>query len=238
MKVALIGYGTMGHEIERVLIERGHKVELVIDVDNQNLMTVENLQKVDVAIEFTTPTTAYNNIMFCLKSGIPIVSGSTGWSNQLNEAKRYCEQVGGTLFYSSNFSIGVNIMFWINKLLAKMMNSFSEYDVSVREVHHTRKIDRPSGTAEILANAIVDMLDNKSGYINELTSEKQLVGVESIREGDVVGIHTVKYESDADVLEIQHIAKNRSGLALGAVLAAEYALTHKGVLTMEEMMCF
>ncbi len=209
MKVALIGYGTMGHEIERLLLERGHEVVLIIDVDNQEQMTAENLQKADVAIEFTTPSTAFNNIMFCLKSGVPIVSGTTGWSDKLAEAKACCEQVSGTLFHSSNFSIGVNIMFRINELLAKMMNHFPEYEVSLRETHHTRKVDKPSGTAENLVKAIVEILERKDGYVNELTADKSLVGVESIREGNVVGVHEVRYESDADIIELQHIAKNR-----------------------------
>lgn len=237
MKTAIIGYGTMGHEIEKVLLERGHTVSFIIDVDNRDILHSDDFRSVDVAIEFTTPSTAFDNVAGCLRAGVPVVSGTTGWNDQIDDAKEICRKENGTLFWTSNFSIGVNIMFLVNKYLAKLMSSFPEYGVSMTEIHHTRKKDAPSGTAVTLAEGIMENMGGRiSSWVNHETLSPSSLGIVSVREGDVPGTHEIKYESQADTITLCHSAKGRRGLVLGAVIAAEYAACHKGVLSMGDIM--
>ena len=226
----------MGREIERILIERGHEVTLKIDVDNAHELTAENLAKVDVALEFTTPSTAEANVRRCLECGGAVVSGTTGWTEHLPEMERLCRERGGALFYASNFCIGVNLMFRLNRRLAEMMNPFGDYEVSISETHHIHKKDAPSGTAITLAEGIIGGLDRKSGWTGGATDDGAQIAVESIREGEVPGIHTVVYESEDDRLEIRHTIKNRRTLAMGAVVAAEFLCGKRGVYNMDDLL--
>ncbi len=236
MKAAIIGYGKMGREIEKILTERGHSVELIIDVNNAADLTAENLAKVDVAIEFTTPSTAYDNIRKCLECGAAVVSGTTGWTDRLPELQELCKQKGGAMFYASNYSLGVNLMFRLNRELARMMNAISGYSISIEETHHTEKKDSPSGTAVTLADDIIERIDKKTGWVNEPTDKEELIGIESFRVGMTPGDHSVTYTSQDDVLEIRHSIKNRRTLAQGAVVAAEFLCGKKGIFTMEDML--
>lgn len=235
MKVAIIGYGKMGREIEKILLQRGHEVALIIDQDNTADLNAENLKAIDVAIEFTTPSTAYNNIRTCLECGTAIVSGTTGWTDRLKELQELCKEKGGAMFYASNYSIGVNLMFRLNRELARMMNAFNGYNVAMTETHHTEKKDSPSGTAVTLAEDIIARLDRKTGWVNEPTEEDNLIGIESFRIGMTPGDHTVTYTSEDDTLEIRHSIKNRRTLAQGAVVAAEFLCGKHGVFTMEDL---
>ena len=235
MKAAIIGYGKMGHEIEKILISRGHEVALIIDINNASELNAENLAKVDVAIEFTTPSTAYDNIRTCLECGAAVVSGTTGWTSRLEELQQLCKQKGGAMFYASNYSLGVNLMFRLNRELARLVNRFSGYKLSMTETHHTEKKDSPSGTAVTLAEEAIARLDDKRGWVNEPTDDPTLVGIESFRIGMNPGEHSVTYTSEDDVLEIRHAIKNRRTLALGAVVAAEFLCGKKGVYTMDDM---
>ncbi|MBR6758780.1 MAG: 4-hydroxy-tetrahydrodipicolinate reductase [Alistipes sp.] len=235
MKVAIIGYGKMGREIEKILLQRGHEVALIIDQDNTADLNAENLKAIDVAIEFTTPSTAYNNIRTCLECGTAIVSGTTGWTDRLKELQELCKEKGGAMFYASNYSIGVNLMFRLNRELARMMNAFNGYNVAMTETHHTEKKDSPSGTAVTLAEDIIARLDRKTGWVNEPTEEENLIGIESFRIGMTPGDHTVTYTSEDDTLEIRHSIKNRRTLAQGAVIAAEFLCGKHGVFTMEDL---
>ena len=235
MKVAIIGYGKMGREIEKILLQRGHEVALIIDVNNASDLNAENLKNIDVAIEFTTPSTAYNNIRTCLECGAAVVSGTTGWTDRLAELQTLCREKGGAMFYASNYSIGVNLMFRLNRELARMMNAFSQYKISMTETHHTEKKDSPSGTAATLAEDIISRIDRKQGWVNEPTDDDSLIGIESFRIGMNPGEHTVTYSSEDDVLEIRHSIKNRRTLAEGAVIAAEFLCGKQGVFTMEDL---
>lgn len=228
MKIALIGYGKMGHEIEKILVSRGHTLPLIIDQDNTDQLTAENLNKCDVAIEFTTPATAFDNIVTCLKAGIPTVCGTTAWLDRLPEVTDLCQQTSGAFFYASNYSIGVNIFFAINRQLARMMNQFPEYDVTLNEVHHVQKKDAPSGTAVTLAEDILAGIDRKTSWHLGTTTDRDKLEVTAQRRAMVPGIHTIVWESDADTITIDHNAKNRSGFAMGAVLAAEYLADKRG----------
>ena len=236
MRAAIIGYGKMGREIERILIERGHEVTLKIDADNAHELTAENLARADVALEFTTPSTAEANIRRCLECGGAVVSGTTGWTEHLPEMERLCRERGGALFYASNFCLGVNLMFRLNRRLAEMMNPFGNYEVTISETHHIHKKDAPSGTAITLAEGIIGSLDRKSGWVNNPTGDGALIAVESIREGEVPGIHSVVYESEDDRLEIRHTIKNRRTLAMGAVIAAEFLCGKRGVYNMNDLL--
>ncbi len=236
MKIALIGYGKMGKEIEKIALERGHSVVLTIDIHNHNEMTRENLQKADVAIEFTTPATAYNNYIDCFNAGIPVVSGSTGWTDKFEEIASLCKKTGNTFFYSSNYSLGVNIFFELNKKLAAIMNNFPQYDVCVEEAHHNQKLDAPSGTAITIAKDILSEIDRKKDWrLNEFKSTDELQVV-SKRLGTVPGTHIVEYDSTDDTIEIKHTAKSRRGLAFGAVVAAEFVIGKKGVFGMKDLL--
>jgi 4-hydroxy-tetrahydrodipicolinate reductase len=244
MKIALLGYGKMGKIIEKIATDRKHEIVLKIDHDNLYDLTPENLQQADVAIEFSTPSTVLNNIGHCFKAGVPIVIGTTGWYDQLPVVKQQCEENNGTLIYASNFSIGVNIFFHINRVLAKLMNAQPYYDVQVEEIHHLQKLDSPSGTAITIAEGILENLDYKKEWVNILTDNNgdgedtlkadQLL-IESLRIDSVPGTHTVIYDSEVDTIEFKHTAHNRNGFALGAVLAAEWVSDKKGFFSVSDM---
>ena len=244
MKIALLGYGKMGKIIEKIATDRKHEIVLIIDHDNQHELTAENLQKAEVAIEFSTPSTVLGNIAHCFKAGVPVVVGTTGWYEQLPVVKQECEESNGTLIYASNFSVGVNIFFHINRLLAKLMNNHPYYDVQVEEIHHMQKLDSPSGTAITIAGGILENLDSKTEWVNVLTDNSgandynlkadQLL-IESHRIDSVPGTHTVIYDSEVDTIEFKHTAHNRNGFALGAVLAAEWIPGKKGFFNVNDM---
>jgi 4-hydroxy-tetrahydrodipicolinate reductase len=236
MKIAIIGYGKMGHMVEEVAAQRGHEVVLKIDINNQQEFNRENISNADVAIEFTGPDTAFNDVMKCLEFGVPVVSGSTGWNNKIEEAKNYCNQNNGSFLHTSNFSIGVNIFFEVNKLLAKLMASQPEYDVMMREIHHTAKKDAPSGTAVTLAEQILSNLPRKKNWVNQSAEKKEELSIISERTDPAPGTHYVKYSSEVDDIEIIHTAHSRKGFALGAVLAAEYISNKKGIFSMKDVL--
>ena len=235
MKVAIIGYGKMGHEIEQVLLSRGHSVALIIDQDNAHDLCAEKLAEVDVAIEFTTPTTAYANVRTCIECGTPVVSGTTGWHDKLEELQTLCREKNSTMIWSSNYSLGVNITFRLNRYLAELMNRFEGYNVAIEEIHHTQKKDAPSGTAISLANDILERVERKQRWLNEPTEEADAIAITSLREGMVPGTHTVTYESADDKIEIKHTLFSRRALALGAVVVAEFVATRKGVFTIDDL---
>jgi 4-hydroxy-tetrahydrodipicolinate reductase len=236
MKVALIGYGKMGHEIEKILLDRGHQIILIIDKDNQPDIKSEKFKAADVAIEFTTPHSAIENIKASTLAGVPLVCGSTGWLDRLPEMEEFVTQNNGGLFYASNFSLGVNIFFHVNEYLAKIMAKLKDYSVEMEEWHHNQKLDAPSGTAITLAEHILKEYPQKTGWINESTTDDSKLGIISIRKGDIPGIHTVTYNSPVDTITLTHDAKSRQGFALGAVLAAEYLVGKKGIHTMNDLL--
>jgi 4-hydroxy-tetrahydrodipicolinate reductase len=236
MKIALLGYGKMGKEIEKIATERKHEISLLIDINNLHELTTENLKKADVAIDFSVPETAYTNIMACFKADIPIVSGTTGWLDRFDEVVAECKNNGKTFFYASNYSIGANVFFEINRRLAELMNRFPEYNATVEEVHHIHKLDAPSGTALTIAGDIIQHLDRKKKWQLNKSEHPEILQINSIRMGEVPGIHLVKYDSPVDFIEIRHSAKSRKGLALGAVLSAEYIYGKTGFYTMKEFM--
>ena len=221
----------MGKMIEQIALSRGHEIVSIIDIDNQEDFESEAFASADVAIEFTTPQTAYGNYLKAWKAGVKVVSGSTGWMKEHgDEVRRMCSEEGKTLLWASNFSIGVGIFAAVNKYLAKVMNQFPQYDVEMEETHHVHKLDHPSGTAITLAEDIVGNIDRKTAWAED-TTDKQLLRVDHIRRGEVPGIHTVRYDSEADLITITHDAHNRKGFALGAVLAAEWTVKQQGLLT-------
>jgi 4-hydroxy-tetrahydrodipicolinate reductase len=236
MRIAIIGYGRMGHMIEEVATERSHEVILRINIDNTDLFTRENLAQADVAIEFSGPSSAYDNIKTCIDFGVPVVSGSTGWNNKLQEIKRYAEERNGSFLHTSNFSIGVNIFFEVNKLLARLMATQPSYDVVLKEIHHTAKLDAPSGTAVSLAEQVLQNIPRKTTWINEDPKRSEDLHIVSERVDPAPGTHFVKYTSPIDDIEIIHTAHNRKGFALGAVLAAEHIRDKKGVFSMQEVL--
>lgn len=236
MKIALIGYGRMGKEIESISLERKHEIILKIDVNNPEDFTLQNLSKADVAIDFSIPTSAFNNIIKCFDANVPVVCGTTGWLDKYDEVIKLCEQKNGCFFYASNYSIGMNLFFKLNKQLAGMMNKFSDYTVSIEEVHHIHKLDAPSGTAITLAEGLIEEIDGKNRWKLDDSGEKSIIPVTAIRENEVPGIHKIKYDSEVDFIEITHSAKSRKGLALGAVLASEYISDKKGVFSMNDLM--
>ena len=236
MKIALIGYGKMGKEIEQILIARGHTIPLIIDLNNTNDLDAAHLKEIDVAIEFTTPSTAYGNVVKCLEAGVPVVCGTTAWLDKLPQVEQLCKEKTGAFFYASNYSIGVNIFFEINRRLAQLMNRFGEYDVTIEETHHTQKKDAPSGTAVTLAEGILENLDRKQKWVCGTTTVPEELEVVAIRRSVVPGTHTVTYESDVDALSITHMAKSRRGFALGAVLAAEFLHGKTGIFSMKDLM--
>ena len=238
MKIALIGYGKMGKMIEEIAISRGHEIVSIIDIDNQQDFESEAFASADVAIEFTAPQAAYGNYLKAFAKGVKVVSGSTGWmKDHGDDVRRMCTEEGQTLFWASNFSIGVAIFSAVNRYLAKLMNQFPQYDVELEETHHVHKLDHPSGTAITLGEDIVAALDRKNSWAEE-TTDPSLLRIDHIRRGEVPGIHTVRYDSDADMISITHDAHSRRGFALGAVLAAEYTQKHQGLLTISDMFPF
>lgn len=238
MKIALIGYGKMGKIIERIALERGHEIVSVIDVNNSEDFNSAAFKSADVAIEFTAPHVALGNVKRAFAAGVPVVSGTTGWTDQFPELKKEIDEKGYTLFWSSNFSLGVNIFMAVNKYLAGIMNNFPDYNVEMTEVHHTQKLDAPSGTAITLAEQILEKIDRKTAWVKEVETKPEDLAIKSIREGQVPGIHTIRYESSVDSIEITHDAKSREGFALGAVVAAEFTAGKKGLLGMSDMLHF
>jgi 4-hydroxy-tetrahydrodipicolinate reductase len=236
MKIALIGYGKMGKAIEEIALQRGHSIGLKIDIATLADFTKENLLKCDVAIEFTSPHTALQNIITCLDAGIPVVSGSTGWLEQWDLVKKKCEEKNGALLYSSNYSIGVNIFFELNKKLASLMNQQTNYEVSMEEIHHTQKKDAPSGTAITLAEQVMENLDRKHKWVNDEIPKADELAIVSKRIDPAPGTHIVKYHSAIDDIEIIHTAHNRTGFATGAVLAAEFLKDKKGIYSMKDVL--
>lgn len=221
MKIALIGYGKMGHAIERIARSRGHEIVAVIDVDNHADITSDAFRSADVAIEFTTPATAFDNCCEAIRQGVPTVCGSTGWTDRLPEIERLVTELGGRFFWSSNFSLGVNIFFEINRRLAQMMNRFPAYTPSMKEIHHIHKLDHPSGTAVSLANDIVESLDRIDSWTEQAGIPASML-IEHQREGEVPGTHIITWDSPVDTITLEHRAKSRDGFALGAVIAAEW----------------
>ena len=242
MKIALIGYGKMGKMIEQIALDRGHEIVSIIDVNNQEDFDSPEFASADVAIEFTAPQAAYGNYLRAFKHNVKVVSGSTGWMNDHgDDVRRMCSEEGQTLFWASNFSIGVAIFSAVNRYLAKIMNGFEQYDAHMEETHHIHKIDAPSGTAITLAEEIVENLDRKTSWIKgqeNVPYDPKTLRVDSLRRGEVPGIHTVRYDSEADCITITHDAHSRKGFALGAVLAAEYTAKHNGLLTISDMFNF
>ena len=236
MKIALIGFGKMGKAIESIALNKGHEIVLKIDIQNNNDFTEAALQKADVAIEFTGPLSAYENIKKCIAWGVPVVSGSTGWLDKWNEVKDLCEVNNGTLIYSSNYSIGVNLFFELNKQLAQLMQAYNSYDVSMTEVHHTEKKDAPSGTAISLAEQILTNLGRKNKWVNAPSENSNELVIQSERIDPAPGTHMIKYSSEIDDIEIIHTAHTRIGFASGAVLAAEFAFEKKGIFTMKDVL--
>lgn len=238
MKIALIGYGKMGKAIEEIAQAKGHEIVLRINIDNLHDFTVQNLKPADVAIEFTGPHSALENISKCLQAGIPVVCGSTGWLHQWQEAEDLCKQKNGSLLYASNFSIGVNLFFELNTYLAKLMSTHSEYDVKMEEIHHTQKKDAPSGTAITLAEQVLQFVPYKKNWVNHQSNLKQELEIISERVDPAPGTHKIKYTSPVDDIEIIHTAHSRIGFAGGAVLAAEYIHDKKGIFTMKQVLGF
>lgn len=236
MKIALIGYGKMGHEIEKIALERGHEIVCTIDLGEDNKFESDEFKSADVAIEFTSPESALNNYKRAFVADVPVVSGTTGWLENIDEIKKECSENGKTFFYASNFSLGVNLFFALNKKLAKMMNNYSDYNVRMEETHHIHKLDAPSGTAITLAEGVIENLDRKEAWLLDKENSESDLKISSFREGEVPGIHTVIYESDVDTITISHDAKSRKGFALGAVVAAEFTKDKKGFLGMEDLL--
>ena len=235
MNIALIGYGKMGKEIERIALSRGHNIVLTIDKDNLDKLTKENLQKADVVIEFTVPSSAFGNYKLCMEAGVPVVSGTTGWLDRMEELRKVCDYTKGGFFYASNFSVGVNLFFALNKKLARLMEPFDAYDVEMEEIHHIHKLDAPSGTAITLAEGIFENIGRKDKWELGKSSDSSMKIIAK-REGEVPGTHTVKYFSDVDEISITHKAYNRQGFALGAVLAAEFMSGRNGIYGMKDLL--
>ncbi|PPL01491.1 4-hydroxy-tetrahydrodipicolinate reductase [Parapedobacter indicus] len=245
MNIALLGYGKMGRLIEKFALQRGHHIHLIVDENNRPDISATDFEGVDVAIDFSQPEAAVANINLCFEANLPIVVGTTGWYDQLDDVKKRCLDGNKTLMYGSNFSIGVNVFFHINRLLAAVMNPYKQYDVQVEEIHHTQKLDAPSGTAITIAEGIIENTDSKAEWINNLIGEgdeiipkgQQLL-IESHRIDDVPGTHTVLYSSEVDQIEFKHTAHSRAGFALGAVVAAEWIAGKTGFYQVNEMFNF
>ncbi len=231
MKIALFGYGKMGKTIERVAVERGHEIVAKIDVDTIN----KDISMADVAIDFSIPAEAFNNINICFSKNVPIISGTTGWLDKYSEAVAICKEKNGAFIYASNYSLGVNLFFELNKKLSVMMRNFKEYDIHMEETHHTQKLDAPSGTAITLAEDIIEN-SSKNKWTLDVTDSKDEIPIVSKRIDNVPGIHSVTYDSLVDEIEIKHTAKSRDGFALGAVVAAEWLHDKKGVYTMKDVL--
>lgn len=232
MKIALLGYGKMGKEIEKIALERSHQIILKKDAST----TFSGLENADVAIDFSMPSAAVENIKTCVDYGIPVVSGTTGWLDAYDDVVNYTKEKNGAFLYGSNFSVGVNIFFKLNEYLAKLMHNHSDYKISMEEIHHTQKIDAPSGTAISLANQIIEQTDYQAWALGKTTDQPQTLPIDAIRKDAVPGTHTIRYESSIDTIQIEHIAHNRKGFALGAVLAAEWIKDKKGIFSMQDVL--
>ncbi|MDE6297926.1 MAG: 4-hydroxy-tetrahydrodipicolinate reductase [Muribaculaceae bacterium] len=238
MKIALIGYGKMGHIIENIAKERGHEVVSVIDVDNRDDFDSEAFVSADVAIEFTIPTSAAGNVLKCFEKGVPVVCGTTAWTDRLPEMKALCDEGKGTLMWASNFSVGVNIFMALNRYLTKMMNAFPQYHPRMVETHHIHKLDHPSGTAVTLAENLIEESSTMKGWAEPEEGKviaEDILEIDHIREGEVPGIHTIEWDSAQDTISITHSAKTREGFAMGAVMAAEWLAGKRGFHTIGEM---
>lgn len=237
MKIALLGYGKMGHAIEEIAVQRGHTIVCKVGIENLEDRTAENIKKADVVIEFSSPDSAYENVMLCLENKVPVVCGSTGWLNKYEQVKKYCEENKGGLIYSSNFSVGVNIFFALNRKLAELMASHREYKVNIKEIHHTQKLDAPSGTAITIAEQVIEKLDYKEKWVNNESDKENELVIISERTDPAPGTHIVNYNSDIDDICIIHTAHNRKGFATGAVIAAEFlAKKRLGVYNMKDVL--
>jgi len=235
MKIAILGYGKMGKVIEKIALKRGHSILLKVNRENLDF-DLKLLKNCDVAIEFSSPESAVNNINKCFDANVPVVVGTTGWYAEFNAVQERCISENKGLLHATNFSVGVNIFYEINKKLAALMDASNQYDVEIEELHHTQKLDAPSGTAITIAEGIIANLDRKVAWKNEVNVSENELAIESIRMEDVPGTHIVKYESDIDVIEIKHEAKNRNGFAFGAIIAAEYINDKNGVFTMKDVL--
>jgi 4-hydroxy-tetrahydrodipicolinate reductase len=238
MNIALIGYGKMGREIEQIALQRGHTIVLRVSKANATSFTDAELKKADVAIEFSTPETAVANILRCFQCQVPVVAGTTGWINSLLEIQDKCMHLGSTFFYASNYSIGVNVFFALNKHLAKIMNGYAEYNPVMEEIHHIHKKDSPSGTGITLANDLIESLERKNTWAEGTSDDNSVLQIHSQREGEVPGTHVIRYTSETDSIEIAHIAHNRRGFASGAVIAAEWVQGKKGIFGMKDLLQF
>jgi 4-hydroxy-tetrahydrodipicolinate reductase len=238
MNIALIGYGKMGKAIEEIAVSRGHTIVLKVALENLEDNTIDKIRQADVAIEFTGPESAYENIVRCLDAGVPVVSGSTGWLARMQEVRRHCAQKNGTFLYASNFSVGVNIFFEVNKRLAELMAGHPEYEPRITEIHHTQKRDAPSGTAITLAEQLLEKIHRKKEWVNHISDNLDELEILSERIDPAPGIHTIAYESDIDTITITHTAHNRRGFATGAVLAAEFVASRKGIFEMSDVLGF
>ncbi|MBK7710361.1 MAG: 4-hydroxy-tetrahydrodipicolinate reductase [Bacteroidales bacterium] len=238
MNIALIGYGRMGHEIEDIALKRGHNIKLIIDMHNMNDLCADKLSDTDVAIEFTTPEAAFENISRCLNLAVPVVSGTTGWLKDYDRAVAICKRRGTSFIHSSNYSIGVNLLFRLNEELSRLMTGYSDYSVSIEEIHHTAKLDAPSGTAIALAQGIIGKQNRYDNWCFAEDKRENCIPVKSLREGSVPGTHIVTWDSEIDTISLKHEAKNRKGLAFGAVVAAEFIRSRKGIFTMNDVMGF
>lgn len=236
MKIALIGYGKMGQAIEEIALQNGHEIVLKITIENTEDMTAENLQRADVAIEFTGPESAAENLKKCFEAGIPVVCGSTGWLEKWEEIVRICLSKNGALVYASNYSIGVNLFFEVNKYLSNLMKDYDTYDIKMEEIHHNQKKDAPSGTAITLAEQILENIKRKKRWVNHHSDNKEELEIISERIDPAPGTHKIKYTSDIDDIEIIHTAHNRMGFAGGAVKAAEFLIGKKGIFTMKDVL--
>jgi 4-hydroxy-tetrahydrodipicolinate reductase len=238
MNIALIGYGRMGHEIESIAIKRGHTIKLIVDQYNEDDLNSVNLAGIDVAIEFSSPEAAFKNIVKCLDEKVAVVSGTTGWLENYNDVVEQCNKNKTAFIHSSNFSIGVNLLFRLNTELAKQMRSYTGYKASIEEVHHIKKLDAPSGTAITIAEGIIKQNEKYKKWCFEKEKTDTCLPIKSIREGLVPGTHTITWDSEIDTISLKHEAKNRKGFALGAVVAAEFIQSRKGVFTMNDVMGF
>ena len=236
MKIALIGYGKMGHAIEEIAVSRGHEIVLRVSIENLEDNTIANIQKADVAIEFSGPEIAFDNLKRCIDAGVPVVCGTTGWLSRYEEIRKYVQEKNGALLYASNFSVGVNIFFELNKRLAQLMRGQTAYEVSMEEIHHTQKKDAPSGTAISLAEQILEVLPRKKKWVNEIPGDPAELGILSRRIDPAPGTHKIMYHSDVDDIEIIHTAHSRKGFALGAVLAAEFLQNKTGIFSMSDVL--
>ena len=238
MNIALIGYGRMGHEIEEIAKKRGHTIKLIIDIDSRSDLNAEKMRGIDAAIEFSQPEAAFENVSACLKLKVPVVSGTTGWLKDYDRAADLCRNYGTSFIHSTNFSIGVNLLFRLSSELAGKMKNYNDYRVSIEEIHHTKKLDAPSGTAITLAEGISKQHAGYRGWTLEPEKADGKVPIKAIREGMVPGTHTITWDSEIDTLSLRHEARNRKGLALGAVVAAEFIHDRKGVFTMNDVLGF